>query len=59
MGNPLASSNVTRPTVAPVQQQVQAQPTQPVRPGSQTSGGGRVVPYQDMSDILSKIAGGR
>ncbi len=53
LGNPLTTVVVTKPSQINVQQS-----TQPVRPGNQTSGGGRVVPYTDMSDILSKLASG-
>ena len=44
LGNPLANSNVTRPSQIRVEQPVQAQPAQ-VQTSGQTSGGGRIIPY--------------
>ena len=57
LGNPLASSSITRPAQVSVPQP-QVQQTQSVSSG-QTAGGGRVTPYEDMSHLLSKIAQGR
>ncbi len=57
LGNPLAASNVTRPSQVHVQPSHQSQPQVPA--GGQTTGGGRVVPYEDMSHLLSKLAAGR
>ena len=58
LGNPLASSNITKPSQVRIEPS--AQPTQTQVPsGGQTAGGGRVMPYEDMSSLLSKIASGR
>ena len=57
LGNPLSTSNVTRPSQIQVQQSTQ--PQQQASANGQTSGGGRVIPYEDMSNILSKLASGR
>ena len=59
LGNPLATSNVTRPSQVKVEAPVQTQPQVKVPASGQTSGGGRVIPYEDMSDVLSKIVSGR
>ena len=57
LGNPLANSNITRPSQVNVQS---SQPQQVHVPASgQTAGGGRVVPFEDTSDLLSKLASGR
>ena len=53
LGNPLTASSMPKPV------QVKAEtPAQPAASG-QTTGGGRVVPYEDMSSLLSKIASGK
>ncbi len=59
LGNPLSASNVTRPSQVKVEAQAQTQPQVQVPTGGQTSGGGRVIPYEDMSGVLSKIVSGR
>jgi len=58
LGNPLGSSSMSNPY------QMRTQTPQPqqthVPANGQTSGGGRVVPYEDTSHLLSKLAtGGR
>lgn len=57
LGNPLATSNITRPSQIRVESTQQPQVQVPA--GGQTNGGGRVVPYEDMSNLLSKLASGR
>ncbi len=57
LGNPLAASNITRPSQIRVESTQQPQTQVPA--GGQTNGGGRVVPYEDMSNLLSKLASGR
>lgn len=60
LGNPLTTANVTRPSQVPMSSNEAVQQTVQQAPKSgQTNGGGRVVPYTDMSDILSKIACGK
>ncbi len=57
LGNPLAASNITKPSQVKIESS-QPQQTQAPSTSGQTSGGGRVVPYEDMSHLLSKIASG-
>lgn len=56
LGNPLTASSVTKPSQVRIETQQQTQQTSS---SGQTNGGGRVVPYEDMSSLLSKIASGR
>lgn len=59
LGNPLATSNITRPSQVKVESSQSQQQTVQVPASGQTTGGGRVIPYEDMSDVLSKIVSGR
>jgi len=56
--NPLVASTVTKPSQIRVEPTQQPQQTQ-IPAGGQTSGGGRVIPYEDTSSLLSKLASGR
>ncbi|MBI2148579.1 hypothetical protein HYU23_02775 [Candidatus Woesearchaeota archaeon] len=58
LGNPIATSNLTKPSQVKVEQKEVEKPVQAPATG-QTSGGGRVIPYEDMSDLLSKIVSGK
>ena len=57
LGNPLAIQAITKPSQIKIESQ-QVQPQENVVKGS-TSGGCRVIPYEDMSGVLSKIVSGR
>lgn len=60
LGNPLATSSVTKPSQIRVESSPQPQQQTVQAPaGGQTSGGGRVIPYEDMSGVLSKIVSGK
>ena len=60
LGNPLSATNVTRPAQVKVEASQPAQQTKQQAPaGGTTSGGGRVIPYEDMSNVLSKIVSGK
>ena len=54
LGNPLATSSIIKPSQIRVETQVQQ-----ASAGGQTTGGGRVIPYEDMSGVLSKIVSGK
>lgn len=58
LGNPLSAQSIVKPSQVKVEvSQPQVTPQSPV--GGRTSGGGRVIPYEDMSETLSKIVSGR
>ncbi|GEM_PF-1659484 len=57
LGNPFSAS-VTSPTQIRTEPAPAVQQTLKPAPTGQTSGGGRVVPYEDMSKMLSKLASG-
>ncbi len=57
LGNPLASLSVTKPAQAQQPQQTQQQRNVPA--GGQTAGGGRVIPYQDISNLMDKVLSGK
>ncbi len=57
LGNPLAASVLKKPSQVKIEVQ-QPQPNVQVKSGL-TNGGGRVIPYEDMSGVLSKIVSGR
>ena len=56
LGNPLATSTITRPSQVSMPSS-QLQQTR-VPTSGQTTGGGRVIPYEDTSELLSKLASG-
>ena len=53
LGNPMATNTITRPA------QVHVQQTQHVPASGQTAGGGRVIPYQDISNLMEKVLSGK
>jgi hypothetical protein len=52
LGNPLTSGSVARQTHQQSHQQ-------PASTSSQTAGGGRVIPYQDISTLMEKVFSGK
>lgn len=59
LGNPLTSSLVTKPSQVKLETSQSQQQQVHAPAGGQTSGGGRVIPYEDMSGVLSKIVSGK
>ncbi len=57
LDNPLATSTLTKPSQVKLGVQ-QPQTNVQIKPGL-TNGGSRVIPYEDMSGILSKIVSGK
>ncbi len=58
LGNPLTASSITKPAQVHVQRPQQSQ-QQNVLASGQTAGGGRVIPYQDISGLMEKVLSGR
>ena len=54
LGNPLATNTITKPSQVKGEQAQQQTPT-----SGQTAGGGRVIPYQDISHLMEKVLSGR
>lgn len=59
LANPLASQSVKIPSQIKIEKIEVQQTTQPVQAGGQTAGGGKIIPYEDMSGTLSKIISGK
>ncbi len=58
LGNPLAAAAITRPAQVKMEQpQVQQQASVPA--GGRTAGGGRVIEYQDISNVMVKVFSGK